>query len=566
MNGKPRITPIEQQTPVRLGRDQVERKVTSPMGSALAGIGDLAQIMGQAMKERASAKEKYNEQLIRNWEEQLSNKYKALGGQLNQSQDPDEYDSIAKSALDDMKSSGKLFLGEKLYKKWEGEHGQNYYNSIGIDVDNKKQGLYQKKAYELAKDTVKQMAYNYGYAETDEEREIIHKQFREQINDKSFSPIEVLALTESFKKESSNSRLAYLVDKSPQTIASVDKDGNVISVMDDPKQYTNLTIAEKVDWKNKALRIQAARKKDEELAAKKGKEDYLYMRAAKLAESDPTSLQNEVLGAKADIFGFQQKLAEKGVSVGIKDLNSYLDFVQKKLLDDPSTPLGKQKAANFASAETAFKEFGINDGKVKTGNLDNTENLLGIINRLQAGIKNGDYSESDSKKAREYAHQAAVVLGEKLKKANNLEWNGFDGTEFLQNSISKMAKREGLLDAFAPEDLAGMYISAVQMADEQGINLSSPFKENREKLTAVWNKARTEFIAAKHGVPVDTVDAALMVGQLVALMRNPKAGKTEKMAEAKGLIDQYKAKKWNGTNLRAKQSPNGQVSVYFDEE
>ena len=566
MNGKPRVQPIEQQTAVRLGRDRVARKVTSPMAQTLASAAELTGVLDSALRARIDAKQKYNNQLVQNWEEQLATKYKELSGKLTQSQNPDEYDHLTKTSLEEMKQSGRTYLGEKLYKEWEAQNGTNYFNAIRVDTENQKQGLYHKLAFQTARDTVKQKAYNFGYAKTPEEQSKVDNDFAMYLQDQDFTPLERAALLEQYKKDSTNARLAYLLDAAPEQIATLDEKGQVSSIMDDKDKFTHLTVEEKIDWKNKALRMQAARKKDEELAAKKGKEDYLYMRAAKLSESDPISLQNEVLGAKADIFGFQQKLAEQGVEFGVKDLNSYLDFVQKNLLDDQSTPLGKQKNANFASAETAFKEFGIKDGKVKTSSLDNTEDLLGIILRLQTEIKNGQYTVADTKKARTYAHEAAVVLGEKLKKASHWEWNGFDGTEFLQNSISKMAKSEGLLDAFAPEDLAGMYISAVQMAAEQEINLSSPFKENREKLTAVWNKARTEFIAAKHGVPVDTVDAALMGGQLVALMRNPKAGKTEKMAEAKGLIDQYKAKKWNGTNLRARQSPNGQVSVYFDEE
>ena len=191
--------------------------------------------------------------------------------------------------------------------------------------------------------------------------------------------------------------------------------------------------------------------------------------------------------------------------------------------------------------------------------------MVQIIDRLQSGIQNGEFSDSDANKARDYAHEAAVALGNKLKDANNYKWNGFDGEEFLENSVAKLAKNEGLEGMLAPEDLAGLYVSAVKKANEKGIDLHEDFDKKREQLTQVWEDARVCFIAAKFNVPVDTVNAAIVNGQKIALARNPKASRGEKISETKSLIDQYKAKKWNGKNVRIKEE-DGKVKLYFDEE
>lgn len=567
MNGKPRITPIEQQNTLNLGRDQVQRKVTSPMADAMAGITEMAQIAGAAYKQHKSAQEKYDNQLMRNWEEQLANKYKEMGGKLDQSQDPEQYDGIAKASLDDMKQTGKVFLGSKLYKKWEAEHGQNYYNSIGIDVENKKQGLLHKKAFELAKERVADNAYKIGYAATEEERELLTKQAIEDIESQGFSPLEVMALTKTLKTDATKSHLDYTVDTAPEKIATIDKDGKIASIMDDPNSYTDLTVAEKIAYKNKAITAQKVRKKGEE-----EKMQPLYQWALTMSESNPEGLQRQVILFRQDPYKFQQQMEEMlGYPVEAKKLGEMMNWTQSNLLDNPMTKAGQIKQENFAKVETLYRNFNITkkDGKneIKNKDLNNPSSLYEVISTLNSGMATSAFSKTDAEKVDAYRSELTRQLGEKIKNADHADnwfWDA-SGDEILQNEIALVSKSADL----TAEEAAFIYIEARKIAQRNNFDLSQDYDDDKEyakKVEEIFSEARKEFFHKAYNIPKDHVDAAVYNGKLVNLQGQKKSERESYIKQVFSNAKQYQDYTDKGYKSRIKKDKDGRItSVYFVE-
>ena len=566
MNGKPRITPIEQQTSVRLGRDQVQRKINSPMTDAMAGIADLAGIMGQAMKERADAKAKYEKQLVLNWEEQLQNKYKELGGKLDQSQDPDEYDGIASAALKDMKEAGKVFLGDKLYKRWENEEGTNYYNSVGIDVENKKQGLYRKKAYEVAKDTAKKIAYNVGYAQTPEEKASALGAFEALIKDNNLSPIEVLSLTETFNRESEIAVLEKTLYSNPEEIATMDKDGKVTSIVDDPNKFNHLTIGEKRAYAERALTAQKARKKGEA-----EKMQPLYQWALSLSQTNPEELQKQFLIFRQNPIEFQKQIEEMlGYPVEAKKLGEMVNWSQSNLLDSPLTKMGLQKRNNFAEAEKLYKSFGIvtknGERKIKSSDMDNVEILYAAVTDLRDNIKVASYTKTDGETVDKYANELSGFLGEKIMKADyahNLFWDA-KGDHMLQNEIAMFAKDAKL----TPEEVSKLYIKARGLALMAGVDLNKDYEgKNATEIEKVFSDARKLYYHSEYGVPYEYADAFLYDQRLINLQGKKASERADFIKKTKSEAERYKLETIKGHKVKVEKDENGKITrVYFPPE
>ena len=567
MSAKPRITPIEQQTTVQLGRDQVQRRVTSPMADAVAGLAGMAQAFGEMARDYQDAQAKYDNQLIQNWEEQLENKYKEMGGKLDQSQDPDQYDGIAKESLDDMKQTGKMFLGSKLYKKWEAEHGQNYYRSIDIDVNNKKQGLLHKKAFELAKDRVAEKARKIGYAKTEEERSNLLKETIADIESHNFSPLEEMALTKTLKTDATKSHLDYTVDTAPEKIATIDKDGKVTSIMDDPESYKDLTIAEKIAYKNKAITAQKARKKGED-----EKMQPLYQWALTMSESDPEGLQRQVLLFRQDPYKFQQQIEQMlGVPVEAKKLGEMMNWTQNNLLDNPTTKAGQMKQENFAKVQTMYESFNIGqkDGKetIKNSELNNPGSLYEVISTMNSGLATSAFSKSDSEKVDGYRNKLTRQLGEKIKKAdhaNNWFWDA-SGDEMLQNEIALLSKSVDL----SAEDAAFIYIEARKIAQRNNFDLSQDYDDDKEyakNVEQIFSEARKEFFHKAYDIPKEHVDAAVYNGKLVNLQGQKKSERESYIKQVFSNAKQYQEYTDKGYKSRVKKDKDGRItSVYFVE-
>ena len=569
MSQKPDIQIIEQQTTPHLGRDRVQRKVTAPLATAWAGAAEAAQTWDNALQQRQetqnAAREKYHNQLVQNWEEQLANQYKELGGKLDISQDPAEYDILTNQTLHQMKMQGRAFLGEELYKKWQAENGSNYYRAIQIDVENKKQGLYHKLAFATAQDNVKQKAYNYGYAQTPEDQAQIDAEFALFLQDQDFTPAEQKTLLQQYKQESTSARLHYLLDNAPQEIASVNEKGQVVSVMDDPKKFDHLSVEEKILWKNKALKKQQTQQKGtaEDLTD-------LYDWAFELAENNPQELQKQVLLFKQNPFSYQKFIQEKtGVVVPVKKLSELMNFTQTQLLDDPATTAGQQKRNAFGVADTVYKNFRLDhaDGKTKINNkdLDNTEALYEAVSELRAGMKSGQFTKSDKEKVNDYNQTLTRLLGQKLLDADyahNFLWTA-SGEHILQNETAIFAQGAML----GPQETAEIYMTARALAAQDGLDLTQDYEgENALRLEKVFSDARKLYYHRVHGVPVEYADAYLYDHKLVELQKQNKSVRSEHIRQVKAAAQTYQAQTLQGKNARVSKNKDGQIEkVYFEE-
>lgn len=255
MNEKPAFREIEQRTNPQGARSNLR---FNPMdNSAVYGkIGDAIGALGVGL---AKAQDKYNNLKMQNFEEQLNNQYKEMNNKLLASQNPEEYDAIVRDTLAQMKTSGKNYLGDKLFNQWEADYGGNYYDALRADVTGQKIGLLQKLSYQTAQETVRQKAYDYGYAPKAAQAQM-DNDFKAYLEINGFTPMQKAQLAKQYDTQKTQANLEYLLDTDPRQIAYMDKNGKIISPMDDKDKYTNLTIAEKVDWKNKALRVQKAQK------------------------------------------------------------------------------------------------------------------------------------------------------------------------------------------------------------------------------------------------------------------------------------------------------------------
>lgn len=567
MSAKPRITPIEQQTSVQLGRDQVQRRVTSPMADAVAGLAGMAQAFGEMARDYQDAQAKYDNQLIQNWEEQLANKYKEMGGKLDKSQDPEKYDDIAKASLDDMKETGKMFLGSKLYKKWETEHGQNYYNSINIDVNNKKQGLLHKKAFELAEERIAEKAYKIGYAKTEKDRSDLLEEAIKDIKSQGLSPLEVMALTKTLKTNATKSHLDYTVDTAPEKIATIDKDGKVTSIMDDPESYKDLTIAEKIAYKNKAITAQKVRKKGED-----EKMQPLYQWALTMSEADPEGLQRQVILFRQDPYKFQQQVEQMlGVPVDAKKLGEMMNWTQNNLLDNPMTIAGQIKQENFAKMETLYNNFKIQKKAGATTitetSLNNVSSLYEVISTFNSGLKISAFNKSDAEKVEGYRNELTRQLGQKILDIEDYNWF-FDesGDEMLQKEIKTLSQSAGL----TVEETAFIYLEARKIAARNNIDLTKDYDDNKEyakQVEDVFSAARKEYYYKNYGVPRDHVDAFLYDQKIVDLQGKSKSERVEHIKTVFGHAQRYQNEIYKGKKAMLEKDKEGKLkNVFFPPE
>lgn len=251
MAEKPRFGTIEQRTAPQGARANLN---FNPMGNSQiwAQIGNS---IGQAGEVLGEIQNNYDNLKMQDWEEQLNTQYKQMNNQLSASQNPEEYDSIVKNTVKQMKDKGRGYLGDRLFNRWERDYGGNYYTALQADVEGKKITLLQRLGYQTAQETVRQKAYSYGYAPEPQKKQM-DDDFKAYLEINHFSPMQKKELAAQYDKQKTDASLTYLLDTDPQKIAYINEKGKVISPMNDEKQFSNLTIEEKIRWREKALEVQ----------------------------------------------------------------------------------------------------------------------------------------------------------------------------------------------------------------------------------------------------------------------------------------------------------------------
>ena len=295
-------------------------------------------------------------------------------------------------------------------------------------------------------------------------------------------------------------------------------------------------------------------------------DEILYQRAIVQMSQDPAAFQQEVKAAGNNMYAFQQKfMQDTGLALPAKDLKTYLDWAQK-VLDDPNGTIGQQKAVNFAAAKTEYDAFEIGKAEenypVGNKEFDSPAALADAAGRLRTQILSGAFTESDAKTAQTQLNNYRRALGAKIKKSAPNTWFGQTGDEFLQKSIHKFVSAPGTED-FPLEDIAGIYEEAVRLAGKEQLDLTADYDEQPKAFNQLVDQAKKNFVAAKYGVPVETVEMALVNGRVLALQNFDSPTKADFAKSMESYIAGYKRSQ-NGANEKTQ---NGKISnMYFDEE
>ena len=295
-------------------------------------------------------------------------------------------------------------------------------------------------------------------------------------------------------------------------------------------------------------------------------DEILYQRAIVQMSKDPAAFQQEVKAAGNNLYTFQQKfMQDTGLALPAKDLKTYLDWAQK-VLDDPNGTIGQQKAVNFAAAKTEYDSFEIGkaeeDYPVGNKEFDSPAALADAASRLRTQILSGSFTDNDAKTAQTQLNNYRRALGAKIKKSAPNTWFGQTGDEFLQKSIHKFASAPGTED-FPLEDIAGIYEEAVRLAGKEQLDLTADYDEQPKAFNQLVDQAKKNFVAAKYGVPVETVEMALVNGRVLALQNYDKPTKADFAKSMESYIVGYKRSQ-NGANVKTQ---NGKIlNMYFDED
>lgn len=322
------------------------------------------------------------------------------------------------------------------------------------------------------------------------------------------------------------------------------------------------------DWN--ALNFLVSKAQEAQENAKTGTnvdaDEILYQRAIVQMSQDPAAFQQEVKAAGNNLYAFQQKfMQDTGLVLPAKDLKTYLDWAQK-VLDDPNGTIGQQKAVNFAAAKTEYDSFEIGKAEenypVGNKEFDSPAALADAAGRLRMQILSGSFTDSDAKTAQKQLNNYRRALGSKIKTSAPNTWFGQTGDEFLQKSIHKFISAPGTED-FPLEDIAGIYEEAVRLAGKEQLDLTADYDEHQKAFNQLVDQAKKNFVAAKYGVPVETVEMALVNGRVLALQNYDKPTKADFAKAMESYIAGYKRSQ-NGANVKTQ---NGKIlNMYFDED
>ena len=555
MNGKPAAREIEQRTIPQGVRQNLR---FDPMDNSA-----MHRQMGQAISQfggmLAQAQEKYNALRMQNFEEQLNNQYKAMNNKLAASQNPEEYDGIVKDTLQQMQSSGKEYLGEKLFKKWEAEHGTNYYQALQADVDGQKIGLMQKLNYKTAQETVAQKAYDYAYASPKEQKEI-DTRFNAYLDTNGFTPMQKQELKNQYDKQKINGRLSFLLDQDPTQIARVGKDGKVWSIMDAPKAYKTLSVHEKVEWKNRALK----RQKELEGTTKEKKINDFLSRFNQLWQDNPAQAQlmyQQLLETPADF--------EKATGMTAQQIKSAYTYM-KDVLEQGEA--GMEKQNNWADVQAKYNSFGLDDKgnfrkSITTGGTKieydrpTVEQLTDLIGVVNDGITVNGFGSGNRNAAiklkRNLMHELATqIKNSDVQLSNTSHWYSSDTvSEYMQKRIKEKLEHD-LHGAEIPDELvAQLYVDTFNTLRERGVDLAATDTVNKTQARAELGVVYAQLIGNRYLLNEKETGAVLTTDGGLLSFGNGKTPTAPTLKEPQG----YKPETINDVAYMVRRDKDGNI-------
>lgn len=549
---KPAVQTLDQRTTPQGVRQNLHFDPMTNPAATYQQIGDNVMKLTGAL---VAAQEKYNDLRVQNWEEQLNNQYKQMNNKLAASQNPQEYDAIVKDTLSQMQATGKEYLGDKLFKKWEGTKGNNYYAALQTDVTGQKIGLMQKLNYKTAQETTERKAYDYAYA-SPEEKKALDAEYGVYLETNDFTPAQKQELKTQYENQKVNGQLAYILDKDPSQIARIGTDGKVKSIMDDPDKFKNLSVAEKIEWKNKALR----RQQETAGTTKEKKINDFLSKFNQLWQDNPSQaelLYKQLLEKPADF--------EKSTGMTAQQVKSAYSYM-KDVLEQGEA--GAEKQNNWADVQIKYNSLGL-DSKgnfhAKQGSVEydrpTVEQLTDLINVVDDGITVNGFGSGNRKNAiemkRNIMHEIATqIKDDDVQLSNTSGWFSSDTvSEYMKKRIKEKLEKD-LHGAEIPDELAAqLYVDTFNTLRQRNVNLTATDTASKAQAKAELGVVYATLIGNRYLIDDKQVGAVLTnTGALhnVSTAKNPDA---PKLKEPQG----YKPEMINNVAYMVRRDKDGKI-------
>ena len=549
---KPAVQTLDQRTTPQGVRQNLHFDPMTNPAATYQQIGDNVMKLTGAL---VAAQEKYNDLRVQNWEEQLNNQYKQMNNKLAASQNPQEYDAIVKDTLSQMQATGKEYLGDKLFKKWEGTKGNNYYAALQTDVTGQKIGLMQKLNYKTAQETTERKAYDYAYA-SPEEKKALDAEYGVYLETNDFTPAQKQELKTQYENQKVNGQLAYILDKDPSQIARIGTDGKVKSIMDDPDKFKNLSVAEKIEWKNKALR----RQQETAGTTKEKKINDFLSKFNQLWQDNPSQaelLYKQLLEKPADF--------EKSTGMTAQQVKSAYSYM-KDVLEQGEA--GAEKQNNWADVQIKYNSLGL-DSKgnfhAKQGSVEydrpTVEQLTDLINVVDDGITVNGFGSGNRKNAiemkRNIMHEIATqIKDDDVQLSNTSGWFSSDTvSEYMKKRIKEKLEKD-LHGAEIPDELAAqLYVDTFNTLRQRNVNLAATDTASKAQAKAELGVVYATLIGNRYLIDDKQVGAVRTnTGALhnVSTAKNPDA---PKLKEPQG----YKPEMINNVAYMVRRDKDGKI-------
>lgn len=549
---KPAVQTLDQRTTPQGVRQNLHFDPMTNPAATYQQIGDNVMALTTSL---VQAQEKYNDLRVQNWEEQLNNQYKEMNNKLAASQNPQEYDAIVKDTLSQMQATGKEYLGDKLFKKWEETKGNNYYAALQTDVTGRKIGLMQKLNYKTAQETTERKAYDYAYA-SPEEKKALDAEYGVYLETNDFTPAQKQELKTQYENQKVNGQLAYILDKDPSQIARIGTDGKVKSIMDDPEQFKTLTVAEKIEWKNRALRAQ----KEVEGTTKEKKINDFLSKFNQLWQDNPSQaelLYKQLLEKPADF--------EKSTGMTAQQVKSAYSYM-KDVLEQGEA--GAEKQNNWADVQIKYNSLGL-DSKgnfhAKQGSVEydrpTVEQLTDLINVVDDGITVNGFGSGNRKNAiemkRNIMHEIATqIKDDDVQLSNASGWFSSDTvSEYMKKRIKEKLEKD-LHGAEIPDELAAqLYVDTFNTLRQRNVNLAATDTASKAQAKGELGVVYATLIGNRYLIDDKQVGAVLTnTGALhnVSTAKNPNA---PKLKEPQG----YKPEMINNVAYMVRRDKDGKI-------
>lgn len=466
MAQKAPINQIQQQRGLDMGRANVQMKAAvNPWSVAIAKTSAvLSDELGKQAEQIRNLK-------MQKFESDMDIRYKEMNNALSQAQTEEEFDSIVKTTMADMKKSGQEYLGKGLYNAWENETGGNYYKALQLDADKQKIAFNQKYAFNTAKETVQTKAYNWAYAPNKEVQNSEDEMLNAYLASSGLNAIQVEALKKDFNHDKEYGYLTRMVTEDPKQVSKV---------LEDPNNFNHLSVPERESFKKQAVTSEKALKE----AKQKQFED---------------SISEEYANARIQNFrGYDQKelkfknLKAAGDDIPIFDVMSVMSQINR----DSKIPFATNNGASLylldkIKGETyaKYKAFDpylwysisnyLNDG----GN-DKTVYGWGL-NKVLNLINKNNLSERDADDILTYYHNA--ITGQFKDNPDALHRNiGFGQNELVLRAVNKawdQARGNGMtnLDS-VPADIPLRVVGKGSKEETNGFSLKRNMVEAQHGL------------------------------------------------------------------------------------